>query len=214
MSPSLAFQACLPHRHQHQRNHNPRVYFYVTSSIWVPPSLKTFCTTPVYPYQGPHIKTKQLILSSGSSGRLFITQSPDHIYLSLFSVYSKAALFSSVDCCIQNFWEFQVPVIKADLSVQTVVHLITASGRQGYEYDRIVSGCLFWSTTFSSWVTTWLRSQFRRTTFLLTNTTQNRADSVLQGWISPSCRRSQTNSDLMNAATRSLSFHHHVDLVV
>jgi hypothetical protein len=59
-------------------------------------------------------------------------------------VYSKSTLVSTA---ASNVWEFQTPVIKADLSVQTVVDLITAKGRQGYKYDGNGSGCLSWSTT-------------------------------------------------------------------
>ena len=44
-----------------------------------------------------------------------------------------------------KFWEFRVPVIKANLSVQTVVELITARGRERYQYDGNGSGCLTWS---------------------------------------------------------------------
>jgi hypothetical protein len=52
-----------------------------------------------------------------------------------------------VSSAASKFWEYRAPVIKADLSVQTVVNLITANGRQGYKYDGDGSGCLSWSTT-------------------------------------------------------------------
>jgi hypothetical protein len=59
-------------------------------------------------------------------------------------LYSKPNLVSTA---ASKFWEYQAPVIKANLSVQTVVNLITANGRQGYKYDGSGSGCLSWSTT-------------------------------------------------------------------
>jgi hypothetical protein len=52
-----------------------------------------------------------------------------------------------VSTAASKYWEFQVPVIKSGLTVQTVVDLITAKGRQGYKYDGNGSGCLYWSTT-------------------------------------------------------------------
>ncbi|KIM41880.1 hypothetical protein M413DRAFT_445092 [Hebeloma cylindrosporum] len=59
-------------------------------------------------------------------------------------VYSKPTLVSTA---ASKHWEFQAPVIKSGLSVQTVVDLITANGRQGYKYDGNGSGCLSWSAT-------------------------------------------------------------------
>ncbi|PBK76544.1 hypothetical protein ARMSODRAFT_948351 [Armillaria solidipes] len=57
-------------------------------------------------------------------------------------VCSRAALLSNA---ASKCWEFPVPVISADLSVQTIVDLITANDRDRYRYDGNGSGCLSWS---------------------------------------------------------------------
>ncbi|KAK7695666.1 hypothetical protein QCA50_000302 [Cerrena zonata] len=58
-------------------------------------------------------------------------------------VYSKPSLVSSA---ASKFWESQSKIIESDLTVQNVVDLITANGRERYKYDGNGSGCLSWSS--------------------------------------------------------------------
>lgn len=66
-----------------------------------------------------------------------ISSSPNPV-----SVISRSTLVSTANSV---HWPFTCPVIKADLTVQKVVDLLTANGRDRYKYDGDGSGCLSWT---------------------------------------------------------------------